>query len=528
MRKLSIIFVFTPLLSSLFLILSFTRVTAQDGTNVNNVPVGSTIGLVHSFNGIIGGCYNAGHVVQSSGQLNLYNPGEPCPTLEQLNAEGKQDTLEYQILSAYAASKTPTGKILGYTSLMYDEKPSSAIAWFDDNIDKIQGDNKALADVTDFTEGTTYRPGTGFAILAPLQGLWAWSRNLTYILFIIIIIIISFLILFRKNLGGQTPVNLFSAIPGIILSLVLITFSYPISGLFIDVITLGSNLMQNLILSGPGAPGAAIWQVGQGTWIASGYPDGAVESNRTVEMIQPDDPAISIWNGLGTSGFDPCQTNSSGETACDVNNLLPEDAFQGNLIGQLAKSLVDVIDFLGADNALIQLVIGVAVLMVSIKLFMSLLNKYVLLVLMVVLAPWYFFLSAFPNRTGPMLALFIKTHLGAALGFVSVYGMFLFMIVLGQSDVLNDFNWAPPLLGYSQSFINENPGVIRSLVILGVYLSIPAMPQFINTLLEVPENNVFAREIGGSVKGGVGLVGQGISSIGAATGLSGRLTGQRR
>lgn len=77
--------------------------------------------------------------------------------------------------------------------------------------------------------------GIGFAVLEPIQSFWRAFRNVAYGLFVIVAIVFAFLIMFRVKLSPQTVVSVQSALPKIIISLILVTFSYAIAGFLIDL-----------------------------------------------------------------------------------------------------------------------------------------------------------------------------------------------------------------------------------------------------------------------------------------------------
>lgn len=77
--------------------------------------------------------------------------------------------------------------------------------------------------------------GFGFSALNPVLSLWKAVRNVTYGLFILAIIVLSFMIMFRVKLNPQTSVTIQSAIPKVVMALILVTFSYAIAGLLIDL-----------------------------------------------------------------------------------------------------------------------------------------------------------------------------------------------------------------------------------------------------------------------------------------------------
>jgi hypothetical protein len=82
----------------------------------------------------------------------------------------------------------------------------------------------------------TAQTGFGFAALGPLQNAWRSFRDIMYGFFVIIIIVFAFMIMFRVKINPQTVVTLQSAIPKVIIGLILVTFSYAIAGLLIDLL----------------------------------------------------------------------------------------------------------------------------------------------------------------------------------------------------------------------------------------------------------------------------------------------------
>lgn len=84
-------------------------------------------------------------------------------------------------------------------------------------------------------EAQAQTTGFGFQALTPILPLWKFSRNTTYALFVIVIIAMAFMIMFKVKLNPQTSITIQSAIPKIVIALILVTFSYAIAGLLIDL-----------------------------------------------------------------------------------------------------------------------------------------------------------------------------------------------------------------------------------------------------------------------------------------------------
>ena len=76
--------------------------------------------------------------------------------------------------------------------------------------------------------------------------LWSTIRNLAYVFFVVVMIVVGFMIMFRSKIGGQTLVTLGNFLPGVITSLILITFSFAIAGLLIDIGAIITNLIAGI------------------------------------------------------------------------------------------------------------------------------------------------------------------------------------------------------------------------------------------------------------------------------------------
>lgn len=77
--------------------------------------------------------------------------------------------------------------------------------------------------------------GIGLAALTPIATVWMVFRNLLYMLFVLIIIAIGFMIMFRMKINPQTVISLENSLPKIVIALLLITFSLPIAGFLVDL-----------------------------------------------------------------------------------------------------------------------------------------------------------------------------------------------------------------------------------------------------------------------------------------------------
>jgi hypothetical protein len=91
--------------------------------------------------------------------------------------------------------------------------------------------------------------GFGFSSLTMVQTLWQQARDITYALMILVIIVFAFMIMFRTKISPQAVITVQSALPKVIITLILITFSYAIAGFLIDIMYISIGLITLLFSS---------------------------------------------------------------------------------------------------------------------------------------------------------------------------------------------------------------------------------------------------------------------------------------
>jgi len=129
-----------------------------------------------------------------------------------------------------SSSSVPSSGGLGFLEFariadsMIANRPASAIVYFASILNK-------------FGVSTAYaqQSGFGFNTLMPVFGLWTASRNGSYALVTLAVILLAFMVMFRTRISPQVTVGITSAIPRIIIGLLFITFSFAIAGLVIDL-----------------------------------------------------------------------------------------------------------------------------------------------------------------------------------------------------------------------------------------------------------------------------------------------------
>jgi hypothetical protein len=397
------------------------------------------------------------------------------------------------------------GMVILATSDLLQARPVSGIVFALDQVDKLVAPDAVFAQTT--TAPQQYFPGTGFALLAPIQGFWGWAATMSFSFMTLIIIIVAFAMIFRSRLGGKEVVQIQNAIPGIVLAMILIPLSYPLSGLFIDGITVTTNLFHDFIL-GPAGPGASIYQNdvkgSDGQPFNSGRglygDDWRVSSLRVREQFG----AQAIASGFAQSF---CASNTANATAnCDSVNFN-----QFNLIDSVVSAFEGNPGLAQLLGNLLNLIFNLIAIVVSIKITWRLLKKFVNMVFLPITSPFIFATVAIPGQGTKAVIDYFKQLLNASLHFVVTYCLFLIVIVFANpafhatiTDPAGSAGYRPPVLsGVLTSIVVPSGGISSSLIFtvlaLGLFLAIPSILDQIDDKFKTGPMP-FAKEILGELR----------------------------
>lgn len=90
--------------------------------------------------------------------------------------------------------------------------------------------------------------GYGYSAAGTIRNLWRAARDISYMFMTIVVVALAFMIMFRIKLSPQTVITIQSALPKVVIALILITFSYAIAGFLIDIMYLAIGAL-SLMLS---------------------------------------------------------------------------------------------------------------------------------------------------------------------------------------------------------------------------------------------------------------------------------------
>lgn len=91
--------------------------------------------------------------------------------------------------------------------------------------------------------------GYGFSGLSGFLPIWRAVRNISYVIFVIFFIVYGFMMMFRVNINAKTVISIQLALPKLIFTLLIITFSYAIVGLMVDLMYVFFYMILSLLQS---------------------------------------------------------------------------------------------------------------------------------------------------------------------------------------------------------------------------------------------------------------------------------------
>lgn len=388
-----------------------------------------------------------------------------------------------------------------------------------------------IAQVKDnFLGKPAYAQGVGFNGLQFLLPLWRGFRNAVYVLASIIFVVIGLMIMLRVKISPQAVVTVQSAIPQLITTLILVTFSYAIAGLVIDISNFIQALVVALLFSVKGVPISGNlfpgWWGGNGIPILSDVINGItaffVDKTGTFSFAHLSNPdlrdmqmltyrAVPGWLSMVMLG---------GLLGSIVLGFLLGGV--GAVFGSGTNAVFDGIGRVvgggvgGVVGLFIPLIMCIIVAIWLIKLYFGLLKCYVTLIFKIVLAPLEIGMGAFPNAKMGFSSWILDVASNMAVfPVVGIFLVLLNMIIdavagtnVGTSS-LNSAVWAPSLIssgGISPTIISASIGLAG----LALVSKLPEMvPQYIFMIKPSPWGQA---------------IGEGLSKN-AATGLAGKLAG---
>jgi hypothetical protein len=257
-------------------------------------------------------------------------------------------------------------------------------------------------------------------------------------------VVIGFMVIFRAKIDPKTVITVQAALPKIVLTLLIITFSYPIVGLMIDLMYLTMAIGISLFVSGVG-----------------GNIGGADVANLQSAYMTAD--AGDLFQAVHW----PMGGILKGALGFFAGAL-----GLGTIVGGILAIISNPVTWIGgvgiaaAFPLLIIFIIWLGFFFTFIRLFLLLLNSYIQLLISLILGPILLLGEAIPGRsafTGWLLNILANLVVFPATALIILFSVFL--VTTGQTD-------SPTL---SPPFIGIGSGGFSTILALGVIYLAPTL-----------------------------------------------------
>jgi hypothetical protein len=338
--------------------------------------------------------------------------------------------------------------------------------------------------------------------LQPLLPIWTALRNTVYVLFSLVFVVIGIMIMLRVKISPQAVITIQSAIPKLVASLILVTFSYAISGLIIDLsywfqgfviallftakkVDFGQNLFNsgwNNLLPIDMIPGQNWWNFnGLNTTNFVGL---SMLANRTVPMGS----LLILGTVIGQVVL--------GSIIGGIGGLFGSTAgFGMNIVGGAIGWVVG-----AAGGIIFMIILFILIAVWLIKLFFGLLKTYVAILIKIITGPLEIGLGAFPNSKIGFSSWIIDLISKVAV-FPVVLIALIFINYLIEISWTGNL-WVPSLLNTGP--INGNAGgqYIGAAIGLAGLAMLSKLPDLVPQVIFQLKPSAFGSAIGEGFKGG--------------------------
>jgi hypothetical protein len=341
-----------------------------------------------------------------------------------------------------------------------------------------------IAQVKDnFLGKPVYAQGVGYKGLSPLLPLWKTFRNAVYAIFSIIFVGMGIAIMLRIKISPQAVVTIQTAIPKLISSLILVTFSYAIVGLLIDLSYFVQSFVIALLFQGTGINNLSSDLFAQNNGIYGPFVKSITNALSGTIFAPGDNIFLNNLKGLTTMDFIRSVVLISQFAPTWMASLLGIliGAISGLLIGGIPSGGIGALPgaiiggLLGA--AVITLVIEIIIFILIIKFFIGLIKAYFNLILKIITGPLEIAMGALPNSKMGFSSWILDVVANLAVFPICVIYIVLVSLILNQLTQFSTI-WTPSLLTVAS--IQLTPTILVQIIFgLGALMLLPKLPTMI-------------------------------------------------
>lgn len=296
--------------------------------------------------------------------------------------------------------------------------------------------------------------GIGFSALTPVLKIWVVMRNLAYFVFAIFFVVSGIMIMIRTKIDPKAAATIQSVLPKIVLSLLLVSFSYAIAGLLVDTMYVALGLVITLASS-----------------IDVTLSSGVSVGDLGTKILQ---------RNIFATVFEQATWDSIGNAAQSINIAIQTFFGTGGTIESVSGQLLG---FLG--GAIGFLIIALAIVWALFQTWLKLLSAYANILLGIIFSPIRLTFDVLPGQK--QFEGWVREMLANLLTFPAVLAMILLGQILANTNTGNAptnvyDGFVPPLIG------DSSQQAVQALIGIAMVLTIPKAIDILQEILKAPQN----------------------------------------
>src|SRR5260221_2363221 len=347
----------------------------------------------------------------------------------------------------------------------------------------------------------TYAQGVGYTSITPLVEIWKIFRNIVYLFFVIIFVLVGFAVMLRFKIDPRTVMSIENQLPKLIIGLLLVTFSFAIAGLLIDGMWIFTFLVINIL-----SPSTNIGiKSADPAFLTPQAISSSIFQNPFgfANNVMPNGLLGASFGAGGSAGdvirslFTPANANRLGLVPPSqiCTNSTPLVGWIGTAFCNLGGTITGAIT--GAVGFIVSWIIGIvatvviliALLVALFRVWFSLLLAYAYILLDIVIAPFFIIFGLIPGSKISFGA-WVRDMLANLISFPTIIALFLLGRLFMQAfSTSSQTLFVPPLIGNPLGGeATTNP--LGWLIGLALILATPAIVNTMKKLFKAPQNTL--------------------------------------
>lgn len=283
--------------------------------------------------------------------------------------------------------------------------------------------------------------GVGLRTISPIGNLWVEFRNIVYLIFVLVFVVIGIAIMLRVRIDPRTVMTIQNQIPKLVIGIILVTLSFPIAGFLIDIMW-----VVILLVTGTFIP-----------LLNNSKPDDYISPFGLISIVPGGILGVAgssagfLGSTIFSAGFDwqhiqtlvALPANPCSDIVCILGGVI--EALLGAIIGFFLSIIIGMLAFF---------VIVIALLYALLKLWFELLKAYISILIDIIFAPFWIVAGMLPGANekvgfGP----WVRDILGNLMAFPVAIGMFFLASFFARKFAENCTSgsecvfFLPPLVG---------------------------------------------------------------------------------